>query len=198
MPTTLGPLICSGASFLNLTVSTPLSSLAATESRSAFSGSLNWRQNLPYERSSRCQWSPLLSSARRRSPLTRRTRLSSTSILRSSLRIPGTSTTISCASGVSRQSTRAIDTIATSSRSKPKGTCSRILNGSARRPISDSGDTAAAAEASSRPRRPSPNHGSSAPSATAAAAAIITARHANADAALFDIIAGRSEKKKIS
>uniref|UniRef100_A0A8R7PFW9 Uncharacterized protein n=1 Tax=Triticum urartu TaxID=4572 RepID=A0A8R7PFW9_TRIUA len=64
-----------------------------------------------------------------------------------------------------------MDTMATSSRSKPNGTCSRIRNGSARRATSWSGD----ATASSRDPRlppPLPNQGRIAPSAGATASDI--------------------------
>ncbi len=62
----------SGSVFLVLgtvTVSTPLSTLAFTDSTFAFSGKRKRRKNFPCERSTRCQVSVFFSSSRVRSPL---------------------------------------------------------------------------------------------------------------------------------
>ncbi len=62
----------SGSVFLVLgtvTVSTPLSTLAFTDSTFAFSGKRKRRKNFPCERSTRCHVSVFFSSSRVRSPL---------------------------------------------------------------------------------------------------------------------------------
>ncbi len=62
----------SGSVFLVLgtvTVSTPLSTLADTDSTFAFSGKRKRRKNFPCERSTRCHVSVFFSSSRVRSPL---------------------------------------------------------------------------------------------------------------------------------
>ncbi|WCJ29120.1 hypothetical protein M5689_010777 [Euphorbia peplus] len=103
MLTILGPLILSGDNLERERLSTPFSSLAFTESKSTLSGSLNCLQNFP------------------------------TSIFKSSLFKPGTSSMMVCPSCVSFQSTLAGESATLSSFSSPNGICSNMRNGSGKR-----------------------------------------------------------------